>query len=377
LKFFFNFIFILKIVELIFLIFLLRLVLVLSYLIKDKILNKNSFYFIYLTNFFFYLRRNIILFFIFFELSIIPILIIIGSAGSQPEKVKARNYLMFYSIFFSIPFLFIIILFKLQFIKIILKTKINFILYSYIILIFIIKIPIFFLHFWLPKVHVEASTIGSIILAGLLLKLGGIGFSFNLKALRKIFLLKLFFIPFLGLLFGNLITITQRDIKSFLAFSSIIHINFIIFNFYILIKIRKFRSFIIIISHGFISTTLFYLVGKIYKLNMRRFLYFFKGIFFNNYKILFFWISFILFNLGLPFNYSFFSELIGFLRLLNYSSLFLIIIFIYFLYSFIFVLFILINIYLGKTKKILQEKNNLFLNILLLLRLNYFIILSL
>jgi NADH:ubiquinone oxidoreductase subunit 4 (subunit M) len=74
----------------------------------------------------------------------------------------------------------------------------------------------------------------------------------------------------------------QRDLKAFLAFSRIVHINFLVFNYLIINKIRKFSSFVIIISHGFISTILFYLVGEIYKYNNSRLFYFMKRVFFNN-----------------------------------------------------------------------------------------------
>jgi NADH:ubiquinone oxidoreductase subunit 4 (subunit M) len=119
-----------------------------------------------------------------------------------------------------------------------------------------------------------------------LLKFGTYGLFLLIKLIIKIILIKLLILSLIGLTLINIITIIQRDIKSFLAFSSIVHINFLVFNILILIKIRKTSSFIIIISHGFISTLIFFIIGEIYKFNIRRLLYFFKNIFFNNFKII-------------------------------------------------------------------------------------------
>lgn len=242
------------------------------------------------------------------------------------------------------------------------------------LVLFIIKIPIYLFHFWLPKVHVEASTPSRIILAGLLLKFGTFGINFFIKILRKTFLIVFFIISLIGIIFSNIICLIQRDLKAFLAFSRVVHINFLIFNFIVLNKIRKFSSFIIIISHGLISTILFYLVGEVYKFNNSRLFYFIKRVFFNNWKFLFFCLLFFLFNIGLPISLSFFSELIGFLSLYNFKKIFLIIIFIYFIYRFFYILFIIFNFILGKQKIKTKENNNFnFINFVYL-SLIYFLI---
>jgi NADH:ubiquinone oxidoreductase subunit 4 (subunit M) len=320
------------------------------------------------------MRNNFFIFYFSFELIIIPILLIILRGGRQIEKLKRSNFFIFYSIFFSFPFL--IILLKINsFLNIIsIKFKINRIFLFFITILFLIKIPIYLFHFWLPKVHVEASTPARIILAGLLLKFGTFGINFFLKIINKTFFILFFIISLIGIIFSNIICLIQRDLKSFLAFSRIVHINFLIFNFLIINKLRKFSSFIIIISHGFISTILFYLVGEIYKYNNSRLFYFIKRIFFNNWKFLFICLLFFLFNIGLPINLSFFSELIGFLRIYNFKFTFLIIIFIYFIYRFFYILFIILNLILGKQKIKIKENNNFNLINFIYLSLIYFLI---
>jgi NADH-ubiquinone oxidoreductase chain 4 len=122
-----------------------------------------------------FLANNLLFFYIFFELSLIPILIIIVVHGTQPERLSAGLYLLLYTRSLSIPYVLIVIVllpstsffsrgFFLRGIRVYLM-----------LLPFLVKMPILGLHFWLPKAHVEASTGGSMLLAGLLLKLGSYG----------------------------------------------------------------------------------------------------------------------------------------------------------------------------------------------------------
>lgn len=125
---------------------------------------------------FFFVPVNVIMLYIFFELSMIPILIIILGYGSQIEKINSAYYLIFYAAFCSLPFLFVyfkrFFFIRLVYFDFNLSWEMVFVLS----LSFIIKFPVYFLHLWLPKAHVEAPTTASMLLAGLLLKLGTAGF---------------------------------------------------------------------------------------------------------------------------------------------------------------------------------------------------------
>lgn len=125
---------------------------------------------------FFFVPVNVIIIYMFFELSIVPILVMILGYGSQIEKINSAYYLIFYAAFCSFPFLFVYFkrsfFIRLVYFDFSLSWEMMFVLR----LSFMIKFPVYFLHLWLPKAHVEAPTTASMLLAGLLLKLGTAGF---------------------------------------------------------------------------------------------------------------------------------------------------------------------------------------------------------
>lgn len=123
----------------------------------------------------------------------------------------------------------------------------------------------------------EAPTTASILLAGLLLKLGTGGFLRVLNLLKFNFEYVLYFISFLGFFFSCFLCVFQSDLKSLAAYSSINHIIFLLFLLRRIRVFRKFRSVSIIVAHGFISTLIFFFVGEFYHLRSTRILYFFGG----------------------------------------------------------------------------------------------------
>lgn len=234
---------------------------------------KSLWWVIILTSSLCFIRNTLILLYLMFELSLIPILLIILVWGRQPERLSAGLYFLMYTVFFSIPFLIIIIisLSSIPFLGItgsrtIICFNPVFITFSY--LPFLVKIPVIGIHFWLPKAHVEASTRGSIILASLLLKLGRYGLVrvrlliSATKVVGRIFLIRR--------IISRGITIIQSDRKKMIAYRRITHIT--------LLAISPFNSnsllFIIIIitslAHGWASSRLFLIGGTIRRFSHSR-----------------------------------------------------------------------------------------------------------
>lgn len=141
--------------------------------------------------------------------------------------------------------------------------------------------PIYLFHIWLPKAHVEAPVYGSIILAGVLLKMGRYGLIRFLEILVKLRIKYNYFIFRVSIMGGLLIRVVclvQIDLKSLVAYSSVVHINIILCSLITLNKIGFIRRYIMIISHGLCSSGLFYIVNIYYERSGSRLLVLNKGV---------------------------------------------------------------------------------------------------
>nr|YP_009355910.1 NADH dehydrogenase subunit 4 [Papilio rex]APC61768.1 NADH dehydrogenase subunit 4 [Papilio rex] len=228
---------------------------------------------------------NLFMFYLFFEGSLIPTLMLIIGWGYQPERIQAGMYLLFYTLFVSLPMLmgifFIFNSYNYMIMYFFKFMNMNFfLLYLSMILAFLVKMPMYFVHLWLPKAHVEAPVSGSMILAGIMLKLGGYGLLRILIMFQKINMkygLIWMVISLLGGLYISLNCFCQVDMKSLIAYSSVAHMSLVICGIMTMNYWGYLGSYVMMIGHGLCSSGMFCLANINYERLHSRSLFMNKG----------------------------------------------------------------------------------------------------
>nr|ASY98296.1 NADH dehydrogenase subunit 4 [Decimiana sp. JZ-2017] len=216
---------------------------------------------------------NMMSFYFFFEGSLLPTLFLIFGWGYQPERLQAGIYLLFYTLFASLPLLMgLMYLYNkvntLDFFLMYNSNYTNVYLYISMILAFLVKMPMFLVHLWLPKAHVEAPVSGSMILAGVLLKLGGYGLLRVYMFLKEIGMMMNLFWLSISLIGGFLISLMclrQVDMKSLIAYSSVVHMGLVIGGLMTMNIWGFYMTFVLMIAHGLCSSGLFCLANMSYE----------------------------------------------------------------------------------------------------------------
>lgn len=271
-----------------------------------------------------FLVSDLLSFYILFESRLIPVIVLIIIWGINPERLNAGMYIIIYTLIGSLPILISILYVRSEIGSLNFYLRYNYtpspIITFFLLLALLIKLPLYSIHLWLPKAHVEAPVGGRIMLAGLILKLGPYGIVRIVTMLPAVGLwwqLPLLVMSLIRRLIAALICIRQVDIKSLVAYASISHIRLVRGSLITFTHMGWVGAKIIILAHGLTSAGLFALVNFIYENTHSRSLVINRGLIHVWPTTRIWWFLFIIANIAIPPMSNFTAELFIYMRLVS------------------------------------------------------------
>nr|YP_010535683.1 NADH dehydrogenase subunit 4 [Alectorobius rioplatensis]UYB78595.1 NADH dehydrogenase subunit 4 [Alectorobius rioplatensis]UYB78608.1 NADH dehydrogenase subunit 4 [Alectorobius rioplatensis] len=253
-----------------------------------------------------FLVLNLIGFYLLFESVLIPIIMMIVGWGSQPERLQAGIYMLFYTLGGSLPLLIFLLSFSESMSIFYVGWKdfeISLLFFVMGVLGFLVKMPMFFVHLWLPKAHVEAPVAGSMVLAGVLLKLGIYGL-FRVKVFIGEKMVEysnwIMSIILFGGVFVGLICLCQVDIKALIAYSSVCHMGMALGGIFSMVLWGYLGNMMIMLGHGLCSSGLFCLANMFYERFYTRSMILLKGVSLLYPYFSLWWFLFMGINMAVP-----------------------------------------------------------------------------
>jgi NADH-quinone oxidoreductase subunit M len=275
---------------------------------------------------------DLFIFYTFFESLLVPTYLVIGVWGSRERKIRAAFIFFLYTLFGSVLMLLGVIYLYLRvgttdFETLVLYRLQGFeekMLWLSFFASFSAKIPMIPLHIWLPEAHVEAPTAGSVLLAGILLKLGTYGFlrfSLALFPIASYFFTPLLYtLCILGVVYASFTAIRQTDLKRIIAYTSIAHMNLVVMGIFCFNVVGLTGAIFQSISHGFVSAALFLLIGVLYDRFHARIILYFSGLVFTMPLFTFLFFIFTMSNIALPVTSSFVGEFLLLIGIFQVST---------------------------------------------------------
>jgi len=263
---------------------------------------------------------DLLLFYIFFESVLIPMYLIVGVWGSRERKIRAAYFFFLYTLLGSVLMLLSILYIYYQvgttdyevLLSFIFSPTEQKIIWLSFFMSFATKVPMVPVHLWLPEAHVEAPTAGSVILAGVLLKLGTYGFiRFSFPLLPEACF---YFTPFVyalsaaGIVYASFTAIRQTDFKRIIAYTSVAHMNLVMVGLFSFNVIGIEGAILQSLSHGFVASALFLIIGVVYDRHHTRMVKYYGGLVHTMPLYVMIFLFFTMANIGLPGTGSFVGE---------------------------------------------------------------------